>query len=274
MTETGSPEARVRAVGLVLRKQLQTLGAELGALDAAGWGAPSWCDGWAVQDVAAHMAESNDRFFQIVSAALQNGPVPEFTPASRAERQAAVKARGGKAIVTQLQERGYATFDLLEGASGEALGRTVTVPAGTLSLAQIAPQRLSECTLHSWDIRYGRDAAATLDAAAVPLLLDGIIAAAPRLASKGAAMAQQAVYRIELTGSGAGDVTLAIGDGALKANRGAPAESVVTLRMPAEAFIRLVWGRLDLATAVGAGAVEVVGARERALELGRVFRPG
>jgi uncharacterized protein (TIGR03083 family) len=269
-----APQNQVRAVGLVIRAQLGAIGEELRALDAAGWDAPSWCEGWAIKDVSAHMAESNDRFYRIVSAALEGAPVPDFTAAERAERQAAVKGQGSAEIVRQLQARGNATFDLLEGASVEALARTVTVPAGRLTLLEVAPQRLNECTLHSWDIRYARDRDTTLDEAAVPFLLDRVIAAAPRFGGRGAAGASGATYHIQLGGPSADAVTLAVADGVVTATRGASDRADVTLRMPAEAFIRLVWGRLDLVGAIDAGTVEVEGSRDQAHDLGRLFRPG
>jgi uncharacterized protein (TIGR03083 family) len=272
MAQEQSPQGRVAAVGRVIRGQLGRLAGELRGLDAGGWDAPSACTGWAVKDVAAHMAESNDRFYQVISAALRGESGPEFTAPQRAERQAAVRAGSTDAIVDQLVGRGAACFDMLEGATVEDLARMVTVPAGQLSLEQVAPQRLSECTLHSWDIRVARDAGATLDADAVPLLLDGAIAGAGRLGSRGAPNARDATYAVDVTGPGGGPVGVVVGQGAVRASRGAPARADATLRLPGESFVRLLWGRLDLRRAVQSGTVAVEGDRELAYALEGVFR--
>jgi uncharacterized protein (TIGR03083 family) len=272
MTQEGAAQARVRAAGAIVRREVAQLGRALRALDAAGWAAPSWCEGWSVHDVAAHMAESNDRFYQIVAAALAGGRIPDFTPAERAERQAAVKAGSPSALVAQLEERANATFDLLEAASAQDLARTVTVPAGQLTLAQLGPQRLSECALHTWDIRYAWDRQAQLVSDAVPLLLDGVLASVGRLARRGAANAPEATYRLELEGPGGGSVTLQLARGEARAQRGAPERAAVTLRLAAEAGLRLLWGRLDLVAASADGRVQVEGNRELALALTRVFR--
>jgi hypothetical protein len=56
------------------------------------------------------------------------------------------------------------------------------------------------------------------------------------------------------------------------ATRGAPDLADVMLALPVEAWVRLVWGRLDLARALDAGIVRATGERERALALGGVFR--
>jgi hypothetical protein len=161
---------------------------------------------------------------------------------------------------------------MLEGATTEDLARTVTVPAGQLSLAQVAPQRLSECTLHSWDIRIAWDSGATLDADAVPLLLDGAIAGAGRLGSRGAPNARDAAYAIDVTGPCGGPVSVVVEQGAVRADRGAPARPDATLRLSGEEFVRLVWGRLDLRRALEAGTVVVEGDRELAYALEGVFR--
>jgi uncharacterized protein (TIGR03083 family) len=259
-------------VGRVIRGQLARLAGELRRLDAAGWDAPSACTGWSVKDVAAHMAESNDRFYQVISAALRGEVAPEFTAPQRAERQAAVEAGSTDVIVEQLVGRGAACFDMLEGATAEELARGVTVPAGQLSLAQVAPQRLSECTLHSWDIRVAREPGATLDADAVPLLLDGAIASAGRLGSRGAPSARNATYAVDVTGSGGGPVGVVVEQRAVRASRGAPARPDATLRLSGEAFVRLVWGRLDLRRTVEADTEVVEGDRELAYALEGVFR--
>lgn len=70
-------------------------------------------DGWAVQDVASHMAESADRFQQIIAARLHRDTVPKFTPAPRAERQAAVKARLGRELADLVEQGAAGTFGLL-----------------------------------------------------------------------------------------------------------------------------------------------------------------
>jgi uncharacterized protein (TIGR03083 family) len=256
----------------VVRAQARRLAAELRALDEAGWQAPSACEGWTVKDVASHMAESADRFQQIIRARLQGAPAPEFTPALRAERQAAVKARSGGEIADQIEHGAAGTFDLLEGASPEGLAGTVRMPFGEVALGQLAPQRLQESTLHSWDIARARDPHAALDADAVPLLLDLVLASAGRLAAKGASEAREGTYRLELTGPGGGPVALSVRDGEVRAERGAPAAADATIHLPSEACVRLLWGRLDLADAVQRGAVRVEGDREKALRLSRVFR--
>ncbi len=269
-----SPQARAQAASRVVRAQIEALAADLGALDAPGWAAQSFCDAWSVRDVASHMAESNDRFLQIVTAALDDAAVPDFPAALRAERQAAVRARPTADIVDQLVRCTGAVLDRLEAAAPGELARTVTVPAGHLVLAQLPVQRLTEWTLHSWDIRWARDRQVTLDADAAPLLLDAVLANVGRLGGRGAASAPPATYRLNLAGSGGGPVTITVADGAARGTRGATDRPDATLAMPVEAAVRLIWGRLDLEQALADGTARLdSGDRSVALALGRLFRP-
>lgn len=100
--------------------------------------------------------------------------------------------------------------------------------------------RLSELSLHSWDIRSAFDPQATLDAGAVPELLKrsdnlGWI-------SKPAALnGQYAVLRVSTT-EPATEFTLHLSD---PVSIDSDAASDGTLNLPAEAWVRLTAGRLD-----------------------------
>jgi putative sterol carrier protein len=65
---------------------------------------------------------------------------------------------------------------------------------------------------------------------------------------------------------------LVVEGGVVAAVRGAPARADATLRLPSEAFIRLLWGRCDLTSAAERGTVQIEGDREAALALNQVFR--
>jgi uncharacterized protein (TIGR03083 family) len=273
MTRQQAPEEKVRTVGRAVRETVRSLCAELRALDEPGWNAPSACTGWTVRDVTSHMAESNDRFFQVVRAALADEPPPAISAEERTARREAVKARPTAEIVDQLEQRMLAIFDLLERAPATSLARTVTVPAGQLSLDQVAETRLSESTLHNWDIRSPRDPAATLPSAAAALMFPGVLAMAARLARREKLQGLTATYHLQTTGPGGGPVTIEVHDGVAQVSRGAPTKPDATVRLPVEACIRLIWGRLDLEHALATGLAQADGDRPAVQTLGEMFRP-
>jgi uncharacterized protein (TIGR03083 family) len=272
MTQQQSAEEKVQTLGRAVRATVRDLCAELRALDEPDWEAPSACTEWTVRDVTAHMAESNDRFFQVVRAAVADEPPPAMSTEERAARREAVKARPTPKIIDQLEQRMSAIFDLLERAPAATLARTVTVPAGQLTLDQVAATRLSESTLHTWDIRSARDRAATLPSESAALMLPSVLAQAPRLARRERLQGLTATYLLETTGPGGGPVTLEVRDGAARVSRGAPKQADATIRLPVEACIRLIWGRLDLEHAIAAGIAQADDDRDAVQRLGKLFR--
>ncbi|HZU05500.1 MAG TPA: maleylpyruvate isomerase family mycothiol-dependent enzyme [Chloroflexota bacterium] len=280
MEEHHTPAAIVAAVGPAARQETAALIAQGRTWDAAGWEAASWCTGWSVRDVVAHLTESTERFGLQTRAAVAGEPVPEFSPVEREARRQQCKALPPAVLLDELERRVEAFFTYVEALPAEALARPV-VPfvAGRLAPYQVAQLRLNELALHRWDIRAPREPAATLEPHVAALVVDFVLAGVPRLARAEALASLQAVFHCVATGPGGGSMTLACRAGAAEARRGAPATADAVLTLPTEALVRLVWGRLPLARALADGTVAVSGgpgaepaaARERVLALGRVF---
>ena len=110
---------------------------------------------------------------------------------------------------------------------------------GTRDLDGLAAMRLSEHAVHTWDIAVALDPDATVSPEAVELLADALPATASRAAKTvtGATPVVVATqdpartYRVTFQP----DVSVHLVDGVAAAD----------LTLPAEAFLRLVYGRLD-----------------------------
>jgi hypothetical protein len=218
------------------------------------------------------MAESNDRFLQTVRAVAAGDEPPDFTTAERSARREAVKARPTAAIVDQLEGRLNAIFDILEPAPEDVLARTVVVPAGHLSLTQVAETRLTEATLHSWDIHTAWETSPTLDSRSAELILPAVLANAPRMARRAKLAGQNWTFDLEMSGPGGGPATIEVRDDAVVVRREAPERADAVVYLPVEAAIRLLWGRLDLPRAVEAGAVRAEGDAAALRTLAELFR--
>jgi uncharacterized protein (TIGR03083 family) len=268
-----TPTERVRALGREARAEAAALAADWADRDAAAWDAPSACQGWAVRDVAGHLAQGAERAPVVVRHALQGTPPPELRPEDRAARFRAMRAMTGAELAERFPRDIDTVFTLLEGADEAALQTVVIVPAGPHTLLQFATQRLSEAALHHWDVRAPRDPDAALRPEAAALLVDYLIGRMPRMVDHEGARGLDVTYYCKLEGPGGGPVTISIGDGTGTATRGAPASASATLTLPVEAWIRLAWGRLDLPRALDRGCVQFSGPRGEALALQALF-PG
>ena len=113
-----------------------------------------------------------------------------------------------------------------------------------LGTAGLARMRVSEHAIHTWDVVVALDPAATLAPDAVGLLIDTLDQLAAR---SGKPDGQARKVRVsttdperEFTLETGEAVTLTPSDGA-----GPPELGLSELRLPAEAFVRLAYGRMD-----------------------------
>jgi uncharacterized protein (TIGR03083 family) len=107
-----------------------------------------------------------------------------------------------------------------------------------IGIAEAARMRLNEFAFHAWDVRAGADPSTTLAAEAVPLLMESLPGMLGWIAKPDGT---RAVLAVELTDPAA-SYGLTLGDAVSLGER--PADPDGVLRLPAEAWLRLLAGRL------------------------------
>jgi uncharacterized protein (TIGR03083 family) len=135
------------------RKRLETMLVRLGRDE---WGAPSRCDDWTVQDVAAHIVGVNAFWTASVLAGLSGTPtrvLTGFDPAATPGLMvAAMRDLGSEEVLDQL----VASNDALLGVVGDlddSGWRTLAEsPAGHVPIRLIAHHALWDCWIHERDI--------------------------------------------------------------------------------------------------------------------------
>jgi uncharacterized protein (TIGR03083 family) len=228
-----------------LRRSHDQLRAIAGRLSGDELTVRSYCRDWNRAQVFSHLGSGAEISLAGLRAGLGEGPEPD--------RQQ-IWARWN-ALPPEEMARGFVEFDDQHLTAVERIDRarreTLQVPffLGPTPLAQVLVYRLHEHTLHNWDIRVSLDPPATLLPEAVPLLLDlppamarwalrpaGIELPGPvRLAIR--TTGPQRHYRLVISGEEADLQDAGTAD---------PAEDATgVLEIPAEAFLRLVAGRLD-----------------------------
>lgn len=218
---------------------------------------PSYDDDWTIAQVASHLGSGAEVFGLFVAAGLQNSPVPgveQFQPiwdtwnAKSAPEQVKGAVRADGAFLDQV-----AALTPAEQAEWQ-----LDLFGTQRSLMDMLGMRLSEHAVHTWDIIVALDPGATVASDAVTLIIDNLPAMVGR-AGKGTSEPVSALvttsgpdreFLLELS---ADHARLALVAGQ------APAVTA-SLRLPAEALVRLVYGRLDPAhtpAAVEATGVEL-----------------
>jgi hypothetical protein len=130
---------------------------------------------------------------------------------------------------------------------------------GNQPVANVLASRLNEQTLHDWDIRWARDKQAGLNPPSVPILLE-LNLTPSRIGglTKPERAPQLAGRTIQfLLSQPDGAATLQLQPDGVKASQGRAASADLTVELPAEAFVRLVWGRYDVPGGLRAGQLKL-----------------
>jgi uncharacterized protein (TIGR03083 family) len=246
VTTATDPTPWVRAV----RASHDRLAALVPRLDADGLRARSYDTDWSVADVLSHLGSGAE----ITSLALEAGVTGAAPPSPDAFQAiwATWNARSPEEQATQYLAANEALVNRVESltaAERDTFEVQMFGPA-PVDLAAFLGMRLSEHAVHTWDIAVTLDPAARVAPDAVDLLVDSL----PMMAGFSAKQAPDPAS-VAVTTTGPGRVfTLDTGGVSLVPG---PGETSASVALPAEAFLRLVYGRLDGADEVTASGVTV-----------------
>lgn len=240
MSDTTEPTYEY--VAGALRNSHELLVAVLGPLDDEQVAGPSYDDDWTIAQVASHLGSGAETFELFVSAGLAGRPAPgsdTMKPMwdSWNAKPAPDQARDGLAADESfLQHLESLSTDDVNGWKLDFFGSQRT-------LLDLLLMRLSEHTVHTWDIAVALDPTATLPDDSAELVVDcleQVVARsgkpAPDPVTIGVVTTQpDRAFRLDLAG----------GPAALAPADGHPAGTGPTVKLSSEALIRLVYGRLD-----------------------------
>jgi uncharacterized protein (TIGR03083 family) len=162
-------------------------------------------------------------------------------------------------MLSAFQQANDAFFQLLDSLTDEELSREVFWIGSEVPVATVFAGRLNEQTLHAWDIHWARDKQAHLYPAAVPDVLAFNLRpwTIGRLAQPG--RAEQLVGKtIQVQHSQPdGTVSMEIRSDGVTTADGPAASPDVTVQLPSEALVRLIWGRYDVRAGQQSGELQL-----------------
>ncbi len=226
-----------------LRHSHDRLRASVGPLRPDQLTQRSYPSEWTIAQVLSHLGSQAEIFGLILQAGLAGLEPPgreEFPPIWDKWN-----AKDPQAQATDALRADQATLERLESMDADERERLHLKLFGMdIDTAGLARLRVSEHAVHTWDVLVALDPAATLAPDAVALLIDMLEQVAGRSAQPDGKQRRVRVSTsdperqfILETGEA---VTLTPSDG-----DATPEPGLSELRLPAEALIRLVYGRLD-----------------------------
>jgi uncharacterized protein (TIGR03083 family) len=226
-----------------LRNSHDSLQAGVGPLDAGQLEQLSYASEWSIAQVLSHLGSQAEIFGVFLDAGLTGqdppgmeafGPIWDVWNAKSPQVQAS-DALHADAVTLE-------RFESMDAADAERLRlKAFGMDVDTTTLARM---RLGEHAVHTWDVLVALDPAATVAPDAVALLVDSLDQLVGR-----SAKADGKPRKVRVTTSDperhfileTGDaVTLVAAD-----DEATPELGLSELTLPAEAFVRLVYGRLD-----------------------------
>ena len=209
-------------------------------LDVAALESPSYDTGWSIGQVLSHVGSQAEIMDLFLAAALEGRPVPGgdvFPPIWDVWNAKDPISWRDDCIAAN--ERHVARFEGLTAAEADSF--FVSMFGMDLDLTGFLRMRLGEHAAHTWDVAVALDPTATLSPEAVPLVLDNLQAVAAR-AGKGS----DDPFSVRVTTTDpARELVVVVGETVSISPLVEGAAYDETLSLPAEAFIRLTYGRLD-----------------------------
>jgi uncharacterized protein (TIGR03083 family) len=223
-----------------LRRSHERLADALAGLSDEQLAWPSYADQWSIAQVASHLGSGAEIFVMFVDAGLRRAPAPgveTFQP---------IWSRwNAKGRAQQSRDAVVADAELLRAvealAPEERADWRLDLFGARTNLAELLGMRLGEHAVHTWDIAVALDPAATITDGAAGLIIDNLPGLAGRV---GKAMPNPRMVHVATPHRKF--VLVPMQDGVrLEPASSASGETLARLRLPAEAFVRLVYGRLD-----------------------------
>jgi uncharacterized protein (TIGR03083 family) len=259
------------------------------ALPPEAWARPSACTQWQVQDVVAHLVGVAEFYAGTVARGLRGETSP---PAGRAPAGASTGASAAEGIAQRsIAARKSLGPQLLAAfaTSGRHLNETLASltaanrrtpcyhPGGMVAAENFIELRLKELAVHEWDVRAALEPDAHLSppsyAAILATISESIASGSLRWAFwSGPGSAAPVRYRFAIAGPGPSRPDLVVDGTSLRMEDAGAEPPQVTFSCDTEAYILLVYGRLDLEKAIASGRVRVAGDRKLATAFGQWFK--
>ena len=254
----------------------------LTGLDAKTWASDSTCDGWTNEDVVTHLAGSASGWASTITRAIAGdyGP-PEgqsfLAPGERGSHPTGDAARAsrqqsGIELLNQFTARHDNLRQILEKLSDEDWDKPCFHRRGVLTVKEYLGIQVQELVLHGWDLRSGLDGAAELSNECLPAMVELVPRWIRNAFAPDLELPTPVRYRFDVSSPVAVHEDLLITDNSYRVEPSATDACDVLFRCNTGNYILLVFGRLEVTSAVASGRLSIDGPEDRAKHFNAWFK--
>jgi uncharacterized protein (TIGR03083 family) len=269
----------------VLRQETAAFKERVAALSSADWDRPSACEGWSVADVMAHL--SGQAFALNVSRGLQgdSSSPTGATPATEHnedefarnifQRAFNTRAEFGDRLQETLFQRLDESVDVFNGVDQEQWDNQCYWPPGPEPVRTMLDMRISELTMHAWDVCSQFDPDYRLSDGSVRVLMDTVNRAARRAFRPDPTIPAPQVYQFVIDHPVEVVYELVIANEEIVLRPGETGEKAdVVFQCDGETYVMVMYGRLTPNDALVSGKMDWDGNERLALGFGARFLGG
>ena len=245
---------------------------------------PSACDRWTVADVLSHVG--TQAFALQVARGLQGDYSPpegslavadhdeEAFAESIAQRALANRELQGNGLIPWFIESLDRSVQVFQGLAAEDWDKLCYWPPGPEPVGTMLDMRISELTMHVWDIRSMLDQDYHLSQESVRVLMDTVNRAARRAFRPDAELSVPVRYRFVVAFPVARSVDLEFTRDGAQIGPAVPETADVTFRCDGETYVLVLYGRLAPEDAISDGRMAFQGDAGLTARFGPMFKGG
>ena len=265
------PNAMQEAIDLV-NSTADRLLQFLSGLDLQQWSASSACEGWTVADVAGHLSTSAGTWATSLARAMEgeSGPPPGqsfLEPSYRGDRGSSIIAQSAIAYReeagSELLDRYAAGYAGLKEQMAKLREEDWSKPCfhrrGPMPVGDYVALRVQELAVHSWDIRWGLDPTAKMWQEPLELLVGRVPRWLANAFRPGLDLPAPVRYRFRVDGPVAVNEDLVVTGDAFQTEKDFSGDADAVFRTDTGNYILLIYGRLEVASAIADGRIQVDG---------------
>ena len=269
----------------VLRQEVAAFKERVGNLSPEDWDRPSACEGWSVADVMAHL--SGQAFALNVSRGLQgdSSSPTGATPATEHnedefarnifQRAFNTRAEFGDRLQETLFQRLDESVEVFNSVDQEQWDNQCYWPPGPEPVRTMLDMRISELTMHAWDVCSQFDPDYRLSDGSVRVLMDTVNRAARRAFRPDPTIPAPQVYRFVIDHPVEVVYELVIANEEIVLRPGEAEEKAdVVFQCDGETYVMVMYGRLTPNDALVSGKMDWDGNERLALGFGARFLGG
>ena len=268
----------------ILSEESKSFIGYLSELSLDDWDVPSACAGWSVGDVLGHLT-GQDFSLRILRGLQGNISAPDGSPQvdnhdednfakSIFDRGIATKLQFGTLLLSTFEQRVSDIIEVFKQVKSDQWETLCYWPPGPEKISTMLDMRISELTMHAWDIRSRFEPDYHLSQGSVTVLMDTVNRAVRRAFRPDPDIEIPERYRFMVDHDGVREVDIVLSKNGGSVESAIGDSTSATFRCDGETYVMMMYGRIKPTEATARRLLNCDNASDMAAEFEGRFKGG